>query len=398
MPSAWRAWAPRQEIAPRTFQDAVRYRTRPSSLAISGNSNPGAFGGWECTIPGVESGKWYRFSAWYRADGLSYEPLQVLARLDWSRGNRRAGQPQFVWSSRREGDWTRITADAPAPPQADAVKLQLFLQNAPAATVWWDDIRLEQIAAPAPRQVRIASINLRPSKTASAAESVGLFVKTIDRVVDKADVILLPEGISVVGTHKQYADVAESIPGPTTATLGEAARRKKSYLVAGIYEREGALIYNTAVLIDREGRVAGKYRKMYIPREEMEAGVTPGSDYPVFKTDFGTLGMMICWDLQYPDPARALAMRGAELILLPIWGGNQALGKARAIENHVFLAASGYDYPTYVMDPNGEILAQATAQGQAATATIDLNRRYDDPWLGDMRARFMKELRLDMRQ
>ena len=82
---------------------------------------------------------------------------------------------------------------------------------------------------------------------------------------------------------------------------------------------------------------------------------------------------------------------------MPIWGGNETLGKARAIENHVFLAASGYDYPTYVMDPDGELLSLARERGTAAVATIDLNRRYVNDWLGDMRERFMKELRLDLK-
>lgn len=105
--------------------------------------------------------------------------------------------------------------------------------------------------------------------------------------------------------------------------------------------------------------------------------------------------MMICWDSQYPDPSRALALAGAEIILLPIWGGDETLAKARAIENHVFLAASGYDHPTYILDPEGKSLARAPERGSIAVATVDLNRRYLDPWLGDMRARFMKELRLD---
>lgn len=394
----WVAWSPRDEIAPRTFQDNVRYRTRPPSLAISGNSNPAAFGGWAATVPGIQPGRWYRFTAWYRAEGLTYEPLQVVSRLDWVRPDgRRAGQPDYAWSTTRHGDWTRVTHDAPAPENASAVKLQLFLQNAPLATVWWDDISLEAIDPPGPRHVRVASINLRPRRTSSAAESVRRFIETIDSTVpENTDLIVLPEGITVVGTGKTYADVAESIPGPTTEALGQAARRHKAYIAAGIYEREAHTIYNTAVLIDRQGRVAGKYRKVYIPREELEGGITPGSDYPVFRTDFGTLGMMICWDVQYPDPARALARRGAELVLMPIWGGNETLGKARAIENHVFLVASGYDYPTYVMDPNGEIVTRADKNGEAAVALIDLNRRYPDKWLGDMRARFMKELRLDI--
>jgi predicted amidohydrolase len=99
--------------------------------------------------------------------------------------------------------------------------------------------------------------------------------------------------------------------------------------------------------IDRAGNLIGKYRKVYLPREEIEGGLSPGSDYPVFRTDFGKVGLMICWDVQYADPARALALRGAEMILMPIWGGNQTLGKARAIENRVFLISSGYDYPLH---------------------------------------------------
>ena len=106
---------------------------------------------------------------------------------------------------------------------------------------------------------------------------------------------------------------------------------------------------------------------------------------------------MICWDVQYADPARALALRGAEMILMPIWGGNETLAKTRAIENQVFLVSSGYDFPTSIVDPTGELLAIARDQGTVAWATIDLNRRYVDTWLGDMRERFMKELRLDVK-
>ena len=62
----------------------------------------------------------------------------------------------------------------------------------------------------------------------------------------------------------------------------------------------------------------------------------------------------------------------------------------------MFLVSSGYDYPTYILDPNGESVAVAPQRGAAAIATLDLNRRYEDKWLGDMRARFMKELRLDV--
>ena len=398
LPAGWRTWAARPEIAPRTFVDVVHYRNAPGSLAISGNTNAAEYGGWEYVAAGVQPGKWYRFTAYYRAEGVQDQRRQVVSRLDWTKADGvRAGQPDYVYGDERTGEWTRVSLDAPAPEAATSVKLQLYLQNAPYATIWWDDISLEEIAMPAARLVRVASVNLRPRGTHSAEQSVNEFLTVIRKSVTNADVILLPEGITVVGTGKHYPDVAESIPGPTTERLGQVAREKHAYIVAGIYEREGAAIYNTAVLIDRTGRFIGKYRKVYLPREEIEGGLTPGSDYPVFRTDFGKVGMMICWDLQYADPARALALRGAEMILMPIWGGNEALAKARAIENQVFLVSSGYDYPTSIVDPTGELLAITRAPGTVATATIDLNRRYVDNWLGDMRERFMKELRLDVK-
>jgi predicted amidohydrolase len=396
-PSGWKSWSPRSEIAPKTWVDQLHRRTPAGALAISGNSNPAAYGGWHHRVEGIEPGKWYRLRASYRTQGVPNAMIQIQARLDWyGAAGKRAGQPEYAWQTTPEGEWTRIETQAPAPNGATSVELQLLLANAPTGIVWWDDIALEQVDAPAPRPVTVATINLRPARTSDAATSVRRFIEAVDGLVEKADIVLLPEGITVVGTGKTYIDVAETIPGPTTAALGEVARRKKAYIAAGIYEREGTAVYNTAVLIDRQGNVAGKYRKVYIPREEYEGGITPGSDYPVFRTDFGTVGMMICWDVQYADPARALALAGAEVVLMPIWGGNDVLALARAIENQIFLVSSGYDHPSRIIDPNGEVIAHAPERGTFAIATLDLNRRYVDEWLGEMKDRFRKELRLDV--
>ena len=390
----WTAWSPRAEIAPRTYRDPKVSRDGSPALAMSGEGNPAVFGGWQRRVDGIQPGKWYRFSAAYRATGLDYPARQVLPRIDWiDAKDRRAGQPEYPWSTRTDGEWTTIAIDSPAPAGASAAKLELLLVNAPRATVWWDRVSLELTDAPAARPVSVTTVNLHPR---NSSDPVAEFIAILDKTLPaKADIALLPEGITLVGTGKTYADVAEPVPGPTTARLGELARRKKVWIVAGILERDGKTIYNTAVLIDREGRLAGRYHKVYIPREEFEGGITPGSDYPVFKTDFGTIGMMICWDVQFADPARALALRGAEMILMPIWGGHEVLAKARAIENRVFLVSSGYDHPTYVMDPDGETLARAFERGTVATAVVDLSKRYAEPWLGDMRGRFMKEVRGD---
>jgi predicted amidohydrolase len=398
-PSSWRTWAPRPEIAPRTFIDTVHYRTRPGALAISGNGNSGEHGGWERDVPAITPGNWYRFTAYYRTTGVLHESLQILPRVDWKTSTgKRAGRADYPFHTTADRDWKRITADVQAPPNSATAILQLYLFNAPQGTVWYDDVSFEPISAPTPRNVTIATLNLRPSGTKSAAESVRQFVAAIDHTIPaKTDVIVLPEGITVIGTGKSYVDVSETIPGPTTTTLAEVAKRRSTYIVAGIYEREGEIVYNTAILLDRQGNLAGKYRKVYLPSTEIEGGLTPGNDYPVFHTDFGTVGLMICYDVFFSDPAHALARQGAEVILLPIWGGDETLAKARAIENKVFLVTSGYDHPTYIMDPDGQRIASAPKPGEAAVATIDLNHRYWDPQLGDMRARRMKEERVDVR-
>jgi predicted amidohydrolase len=390
-PGGWTVWCAREELRPDTAREG-------EWLVVRGGGRPESYGGWVRRVDGIRGGAWYRFAAEYVARGVQAENWQVVARLDWlDAQGRRAGQPEYAAWIEKQGDATRLSVTAPAPANAAAAKLELLLANAPSGEVRWRNARLEEIPAPAPRRIRVAAVNLRPESTAGPAESVEQFLRTVDqRVNGRADLILLPEGITIIGTGKSYVEVAETVPGPTTEKLGALARRHKAWVAAGIYERDGRAVYNTAVLVDREGRLAGKYRKVYLPREEVERGLTPGNAYPVFETDFGRVGLMICYDVFFPDPARALAAQGADMILLPIWGGDETLAAARAIENKVFLVASGYDHPTYIMDPDGKRVAQAPQRGEAAIAEIDLSRRYADPWLGDMRTRRLKEIRLDV--
>jgi len=397
--SDWMPWSAREETMPRVFVDTKVGIGDSGSLAINGASKAAAYGGWQRQVDGVKPGEWLRLKAHYKAENVAAENWQVVARLEWlDAKDKRTGEPDYAPWTRRSGDWNELSVEVQAPENTASVSVQFYLANAPLGTVWWDDILLERIAPPAPRKVTIATVTLRPRNTKSREESVGKFIDTVAaKVPANADLIVLPEGISVVGNGKKYTEVAESIPGPTTESLGKIAKQRKAYIVAGIYEREGPAIYNTAVLIDRAGEVAGKYRKVYLPREEVEGGLTPGVHFPVFHTDFGKLGLMICYDVFFSDPARHLTNQGAEIIAMPIWGGDEHLAKARAIENGIYLVTSGYDHPTYIMDPLGERLSQANdAAGSVALSTVDLEKRYKAKWLGEMRTRRLKELRVDV--
>lgn len=386
----WTTWAPRVEIAPRFFVEE-------GALAIHGDGNPACHGAWRRRMD-VSGGRHYRFTAHCRAEGVAHARRCVTARLDWrDASGERIRQPDLVGEAGREGDWTTLDYTVESPPSASHVVVELALAWSAGGTVWWDGVTLMEASPRPARIVRAATIHHRPRDTRSSAESVAQFCCLAERAAShRPDILCLPEAITAVGTGRDLHEAGEPIPGPTTQTLGAAAKSLHCYLVAGLLERVGQAVYNTAVLIGRDGAVVGTYRKTHLPREEVEAGLTPGDSYPVFQTDFGTVGLMICWDLQFPEPARALALAGAEILLLPIWGGSELLARARALENHVFLVSSTYDMRSFILDPAGEVLAEATDAAPVAIAELALDRPLLQPWIGDMRARTWKERRPDI--
>ena len=393
--AGWSAWAERGEIQPRCFVDTAHFRSAPDALAISGDGNPAEYGGWAYPVGAVRAGAYYRLTAYYRAQSVPDVRRQVVARLDWlDDQGRRAGQPDYAYETSADGEWTRVTLAVPAPLRAARVRIELSLGWAPQGTVWWDDITFEETAPPPARWVRIGTVSLHPRDN---PDNLGAFLLALDAIArDKPDIVCLGEEILIAGSSRPYAGAAEAIPGPSTSRLGERARRYGMYIVAGLTERDGRVLYNTAVLIDRHGNVAGKYRKVYLPREEVEGGLTPGDACPVFETDFGRIGMMICWDAEYADPARAMAIQGAEILFVPAAGGYLTLLRARALENHLYVVSSGFDVESAIIDPTGEVLFATKDSGVSKTMAVDLGRRFVDPWLGDMRARFHKELRRDI--
>ena len=117
-------------------------------------------------------------------------------------------------------------------------------------------------------------------------------------------------------------DLAEPIPGPSTELFGELARKHNVVIVTSLFERRAAGLYhNTAVVIERNGTIAGKYRKMHIPDDPAyyeKFYFTPGDiGFEPIQTSLGKLGVLVCWDQWYPEAARLMALKGAELLIYP---------------------------------------------------------------------------------
>ena len=203
------------------------------------------------------------------------------------------------------------------------------------------------------------------------------------------DLICLSEMVHLRDKPGSPREAAESIDGQFTACLSGLAVKHNTYVIGNFLESDQGDLFNTSVLIDRNGGLAGLYRKTHLPLSEVEGGSSPGSIYPVFDTDFASVGLVICWDLAFPEPMRLLRLNGAELAVCASMGDFWPQDSVRARDNGLWLAVAGTDQqpstpfpPSRIYDPTGKLIA-AACNGQAdsfAFADVDFNRRYYQYW------------------
>src|SRR5713226_4270231 len=195
-----------------------------------------------------------------------------------------------------------------------------------------------------------------------------------------------------------WYEAAEAVPGPTTHLLAEYARKHRMVIVVPVYEREMAgVYYNTAAVIDADGKYLGKYRKNHIPQTHgfwEKYYFKPGNlGYPTFATQYGRIGVYICYDRHFPEGARLLGLNGAEIVFNPsatVAGLSEYLWEleqpAHAVANGYFVGAInrvGKEKPwsigefygkSYFCNPRGKIIAQASRnKDEVLVANLDLD-------------------------
>ena len=214
-------------------------------------------------------------------------------------------------------------------------------------------------------------------------------------------------------------DLAETIPGPSTEALCRAARQSKTVVIAPLFEQRASGIYhNTAVVIDADGKLLGKYRKMHIPDDpgfHEKFYFTPGDlGFKTFQTRYGRIGVLICWDQWFPEAARLTALQGADILFYPTaigWKEEEpeetrhyhaaweTVQRGHAIANGVYVAAAnrvGKEGPlkfwgsSFVADPFGGVVYRASNhQEEIVLVDCDLSKvektRREWPFLRDRR-------------
>ena len=415
-PDGWQAVAPRAEIRP-AFSFELGGGTKGAGCFVITADQRDGLDGWFQKSFAVKGGDFYRFDAIRKTVGVAAPRRSALVRVLWQDeagrtvsaavpdpevkelGHIPSAEPEYPTDGATDPQgWTTVSGVYRAPAKAARAVVELHLQWAPNGQVRWSDVQFGITTPPPPRPVRLATIHYQP-KGKSPQENCAEYAPFIKVAAQqKADLVVLGETVPTVKVKPKLAEIAEMIPGPTTGYFGGLARQYDLYIVLSLYERAEHLIYNTAVLLGPDGRLLGKYRKVCLPPGEVANGIAPGSDYPVFETRFGKVGMMICYDGFFPEVARELSLHGAEIIAWPVWGCNPLLARARACENHVYLVSSCYMESkdgwmiSAIYDQTGKPISQAEKWGTVAVAEVDLSRSYIGPRnLGDFRSMWPRQ-------
>lgn len=219
-------------------------------------------------------------------------------------------------------------------------------------------------------------------------EMVELNIDFLREAAEKgADIALTSEAINYPGQVRCLPGLSSiklvaSTQDWVCAEISRVAREHGMYVVAGILRvgRDGRL-RNQAVVFDRSGAEIFEYSKVFLAGDENDY-MTPGTDFPIWNSEFGKVGIGICWDMQFPETCRAYARQGVDLVLSPTWGWEHAYACARAYENGVYVAAAmavpeykdieGKRAPSQVIAPDGSVLIEGPYD-RPAVITVQLD-------------------------
>lgn len=253
------------------------------------------------------------------------------------------------------------------------------------------------------QNVWIASISLDRMEAGSVDEMVNNVIHRMEgTLVDQPDIICIPETFPYqsVPNSPPMKEIAEVVPGKIVTRFAEFARQHHCYVICPLNTKEGETYYNSAVVIDRQGNVLGAYHKIHPTVDEIESGVTPGPlQPPVFKTDFGTIGIQICFDVNWPEGWRALRKAGAEIVFWPSAFPGGRMHNALAWMNKTYIVTSTWPTPTRIIDITGEEIASSGRFEHWVCAPINLEKAFIHIWpytekIDALRAKYGQKVRV----
>ena len=388
-------------IVPNDSFTTKMYKTECESLVVDLNGDSENTGKWGCETD-VREGAHYCFKLNFMMENVLYEHETLRILLSWIDSKGEAFLREFTYFSRPGQDgWRTVEKRVISPEGASRFRVDLIVSHEKDAVVTFRDIVMEEVA-PVPRRAFKAAVTyVRRGQPYEQCLSSSLAM--IDRAAcEGADIVVFAENFLHFGRRCVVADVAVPVPGTLTEQFGLKAKQHGVYVIINIFENDGGRLYNTNVVLGRDGQVIHKYRKAHLPLNEVDDGVRPGNVLDVFDLDFATCATQICWDHYFPESVREVAMIGAEVLFVSTIGYNEH-ARTFAMNNGLYMVIAGMDgvQPSRIISPGGELLACVGEDGQDgyAIAEIDLDKRYPMSWIilgpagGDTRYANLNSLR-----
>lgn len=247
--------------------------------------------------------------------------------------------------------------------------------------------------------MRVAVAQMEPKLAEKERNLDACLARLEETAAAGAELLVLPE-MAIPGymfdSAEEALPYAEEIPGPSTEVFERECRRLGMHAVCGLLERDGDTLHNAAILVGPDGLI-GSYRKTHLPFLGVDRFVVPGDELNVYDTPLGRIGVIICYDLRFPEVTRTLALKGADIVCLPTnfpmaaRVQTELITVARAAENRIYLLAANrvgkersgeFCGWSQIVDPYGVRLAEAGETEEALLiADVDVERARDKDYV-----------------
>ncbi|MEQ9439549.1 MAG: carbon-nitrogen hydrolase family protein [Cyclobacteriaceae bacterium] len=237
-----------------------------------------------------------------------------------------------------------------------------------------------------PREVWIATLTQEGIYGKDCPEMLERTIAKMEGVLpQQPDIICLPETFHYAGIQSPkptIPEVARDWETPITEAMSAFARKHQCYVIAPIHTLAEGKVYIAAVLFDRAGERMGGYRKIRVTEDEMDAGVTPGTpDPPVFQTDFGVIGIQICFDVEWMDGWQQLQRKGAEIVFWPSAFAGGKMINTMAWRHQYYVVSSTLKGTTKICDISGDEIASSGAYNRwGVCAPVNLEKVFLHSW------------------
>ena len=387
------SWAPHPAAAPLTERSG-------DALAIAANGTRTCIGGWQVVYSGARPGNVHEIVVRARFQDVDRARDVLRCEAYWgTMDNARRSDNVRYWDyllPKWNGETVQFSRRLTAPKDADHLTVRYaFRWSVKGASEWQlPDVTVhgpDESSKPVKICVATGRREDRNRRFASIRDNVDLYAALCRAACEreKPDLIVLPEIALQYGIKGSPLDLAVPVPSADTEPFSDIARDCGVHVLLGVLERDGDAVHNTAALFAPDGGIAGKYRKVHLAvGGEMDSGILPGDEFPVFDTAIGRIGCNICMDSSAAESSRMIGLNGADFLLLPIMGDHRAwhpedhtwdaqrfrgIMQTRALDNQLcMVVAVNRAEGSCIIDRTGHVLAWNDGSRPFIAAEVEL--------------------------